>query len=465
MGLGTERTVSAPTLSDFSQAEGNLSPEREVFRTLSAPVTVQWELTPFCNERCVHCYNYWRGPKSNEKLVISPETLTTYDRASQEIVKNKVFQVTVTGGEPLSVLKQAYPYIERLTENGVGISFNTNLTILTKERARLLKNLGVRSILTSLISSDPELNDELTNRPNTHHDVSRGIRLALAEGFWVAVNMVVTKRNLFDIFSTAEYVKSLGVTAFSATKASTPINSPDFSEYALSREEFKFMINELLKVRRELGLHTDSLEFYPMCSFDTQEARDFAGNRICNAGKTACTIGFDGLVRPCSHASQTYGSITEDDGLRGSWQRLQPWRTDEYTPQQCYMCPSRNRCRGGCRTEAFAIEGRLNAPDPYCDFSHVVLPLAASDAVEVDLSAKYGFHPSIKSRAEEFGGILFVAPARWQTVTNILLKFYNEHRNSNFDLQTLAYALEVSLDNIRDTARILKQKMIIQERR
>lgn len=398
-----------------------------------------------------------------EKLVVTPEVLAVYDKASLEVVRNKVFHVTITGGEPLAVLKWTYPYMYRLTENGVGISFNTNLTMFTREKARLLKSLGVRSVLTSLMSGDPRLNDELANRQNTHHDVSRGIKLALDEGFWVAVNMVVTKKNLHDIYTTAEYVKSLGVTAFSATKASTPINSPDFSEYALSREEFRLMIRELFRISSNLGLQTDSLEFYPMCFFDTQEARDFAGNRICNAGKTACTIGFDGFVRPCSHASQIYGSVLNDRGLRGAWEGLQPWRTEEYIPKQCSGCVSRNWCRGGCRTEAFAATGSLGAPDPYCDFSHVVLPKTPLAPIDVDYSARYVFHSGTRSREEDFGGILFVTPVRWSGVTPELYNFYREYHGDSFSLGDLAQALGLDkAEEIKQTAEILIQKTILQ---
>ena len=105
------------------------SSERGIFRTLSAPVVLQWELTSFCNERCIHCYNYWRTDVLEEKIIITPETLAIFDKTSSEIVRNKIFHVTVTGGEPLAVLRWAYPYLQRLAEGGVEISFNTNLTI------------------------------------------------------------------------------------------------------------------------------------------------------------------------------------------------------------------------------------------------------------------------------------------------------------------------------------------------
>lgn len=460
--MGRTAEFSPPSdLSDFAQSDSLSSSERGIFRTLSAPVVVQWELTPFCNERCIHCYNYWRTDALGEKLIITPETLAILDKASSEIVRNKIFHVTVTGGEPLAVLKRAYPYLQRLAEGGVEISFNTNLTMLTKEKAYLLRDLGVRSILTSLISGDPQLNDELANRPDTHKDVSRGIRLALDEGFWVGVNMVITKKNLHDIYATAEYVKSLGMKAFSATKASTPTNSKGFEEYALSSQELRFMVQELIRVRDNLDLNTDSLEFYPVCMFDTQQTRDFTVNHSCNAGKTGCTISFDGSVRPCSHASQVYGSIQDEGGLRKAWKNLQPWRTQEYIPIQCSPCPIKNLCRGGCRSEAFVINGSLKSPDPYCEYPPVILPKTPSGKKAIDLSAKLGFKPFVKAREEGFGGILFASPAKWTGITSELYNFYRANRTKDFSIHGLAQGLLLEdVEAISQTAEFLIQKNI-----
>lgn len=83
--------------------------------------------------------------------------------------------------------------------------------MLNREKAQLLKKAGIRTILTSMHSADAQINDQLAGRVNTLKDVTRGINTALNEGLWVAVNMVVTKKNLTDIYKTAEYVKSLGI--------------------------------------------------------------------------------------------------------------------------------------------------------------------------------------------------------------------------------------------------------------
>lgn len=438
----------------------------EIFRKLSAPVTLQWELTPDCNERCVHCYNYWLRDTAKPESVTAPFLLALYERTAPEIINNRLFHVTLTGGEPLVVLEKAYPYLEELTKAGIEMSLNSNLTILSGEKVELLKKLGIKSVLTSLISGNPELNDGLSNRPNTHRDITRGIKLALSEGFGVEVNMVVTKKNIHDLYATAEYVKDLGVRNFSATKGSTPTNSVGFEEYALSPDELKFVISELFRIRDNLGLNVDSLEYYPLCLFDTQEARDFAANRSCTAGKTNCTIGFDGMIRPCSHASQTYGSVLDVGGLKQGWENLNLWRTDAYIPAGCSDCDEKYACRGGCRSEAYVVRGDLKAPDPYCNFDHPALSRTMQVIKEYGCNAGFIFRPGIKTRVEDFGGIMFIAPARWASVTRELMVFFEKNKNDCFTMGDLASGLGFdNVVNVGQTINFLLQKSLIYKRR
>lgn len=430
-----------------------------MFLELSAPISLQWELTDWCNYKCLHCYNYWRS-QGQCALKITPRHLEIYATTAQEILRNGILDVTLTGGEPLAVLKQAYPFLRQLSENGVQLSLNSNLSMLTPNIAAKLQELQIENILVSLPAGNSQMNDAITSFSGAHEKTVKGINLALESGFWVAVNMVVTKVNLSEIYSTAEYVKSLGVENFSATKAASPANCSDFSLYRLSPQEFNFMLEELIRVKNDLGLNVDSLEFYPPCSFESAQARSEFGAKMCTAGKITCTVGFNGEIRPCSHAPMDYGHIF--NGLDIAWQNLSPWRTNEFLPSQCSECKMQTVCGGGCKTEAYVESGSLYEPDPFCK---ILIPEIkhSGDTMHKPIGDTFVFAPILRYRQEHFGGLIYLTPRKWITCTNELLGFAQERKGKIFTTEELASALGVKAKAVQPTLAQLLAKNIIKE--
>ena len=70
-----------------------------MIKQLVAPIYVQWEVTPLCNFKCIHCYNAWRRGVEKEYTT----NVDLYPVIKNEIIKNRIFLVTITGGEPLLV--------------------------------------------------------------------------------------------------------------------------------------------------------------------------------------------------------------------------------------------------------------------------------------------------------------------------------------------------------------------------
>lgn len=434
---------------------------KEIFRTLSAPINIQWELTPWCNEKCIQCYNYWRNDESPSKLPIVAEG-NVYAKVAREIIDNHIFQVTVTGGEPLGVFDKTYPYLKKLHNNGVEMDFNSNLTLFDREKAQKLKKIGIHSILTSLMSADPELNDKLANRQNTFKDVTRGIKIALEEGFRVSVSMVITKKNLSQIQKTAEYVKKLGIKSFCVTKASPPMNSINFEEYMLSKEEFKKMLDELIKVKENLGLEINTLVAPPLCMLNSEKVNEIFGNKSCSAGRATCTIGFDGSVRPCSQAKQVYGKIVSNGDFYKAWLAMDPWRTNFYIPQECDNCKVVNICRGGCRTEAEVINGSLDSPNPYCTYLKTEKRAQTLPDIKAIKGNKFLFKQGIRFRSEDFGGIVYLSSNDWLAVDVPLFSFIRTNSSTDFSAVELAKGLNVSPEEALNTIEVMVQRNIIQ---
>lgn len=433
-----------------------------MFRQISAPISVQWELTSACNLNCLHCYNYWRDsshPKGLHVLHDNPGSETI----AKELVRNGVFQVTLTGGEPLTALKKNLQGLTQIQEAGIDININTNLALLTDERLHILKSLGIKSILTSLMAHDARIHDELSNTPGSFEATRNGINKAVSNGFKVAVNMVVTKKNLAMIRETGRFVKNLGAVGFCATKASKPSSCQDFTAYHLNQADLHHMFKELLSVKEETGLNVDSLEHYPACAFPDGITRTALGGRSCSAGKTGCTIGFNGLVRPCSHAQQTYGNIA--DGFHLAWQAMHEWRSGDLVPQYCKNDCGEfpNRCGGGCRVEAENCSHSLKGTDPFCTNSVPPARVPITKTVP-DKNATFLPAKGLRFRNEDVGQIAYASVKNWLLIDNKvadLLKRAHTENGVGFTLKDLALTFGVSEERAYPTLHLLVSKKLV----
>lgn len=377
----------------------------DVFKTLSAPLDVQIEVTSACNERCSHCYNFWRGAAakagSDYNSTIGKDQIAFI---VNELQKANVFGVTFSGGEPLLFYETLREGIRLASEYGIKCTVNSNLTSLTYGQAKDLKEMGVDAMLTSIHSFDERDHEQITHKKGSFRQVLRGIRICEEVGLNVGVNMVVTRANKDQVIETGRYIKSLGVGYFSATRGGLLSNPQE----GLNQIEFKKMLDDLLFLGEEESLTVDSLTSYPVCGLqDLGLYRRFI-NRSCAAGITSATIGADGNLRSCSFSDESYGSIFIEP-LSQVWGRMRDWRDGSRLPQMCLEeCEYFSMCRGGCRVEA-KHSGDKRGMDPLAtDPSRVIKPMGQEDYKSDDFQKiKLQFPPGIRMRREDFGGVIF----------------------------------------------------------
>ena len=232
----------------------------DIYKTLSAPLDVQVEVTTLCNEACVHCYNFWRGKQFKKEVANFPQKTLQKDQLSHimaGLIQDQVFSVTFTGGEPFLYRSTVIEGIRQAREGGLDCSLNSNLTTMTPATADRLRKMGLGSILTSLHSFDEEIHDAITQREGFFKRTVRGIKICQEAGLSVAANMVVTRMNQNQVFETGAFVKKLGVKSFSATKATPCLGGTNFSEIGINRGAFKQMLEDLLRLEKDEGIDVD----------------------------------------------------------------------------------------------------------------------------------------------------------------------------------------------------------------
>jgi len=424
-----------------------------MYKTLSAPVLVNWEVTQFCNHNCIHCYNYWREDEVKQRLPENYEEL--YGLVTEEIVKNNIFTVVITGGEPLVVIKELIPFIKNLRDNGIWLTMNSNLSLLTHKGAKDLKDFGIKSILVSLPSFDPETCDRITNSKGSLQSILRGIKIAKEIGFPIFTNMVVSRINKDQVIKTAKFIASIGLKHFSATRAASPSFKKGFDKYLLNNEEFREMQKNLEKARKKFNLKVNSLEANPVCSYGN--IKPSQGYKFCTAGKTVCTIGSNGDLRPCNRSAMIYGNIS--NGLKNSWLGMDDWRSNKWIPKECSSCKIKYSCMGGCKVDAIISYKNPKKPDPLCDF-HFVVKDTFYNKPEITKRKKFAINPRLKMRPEDFGAILFVPPNNCVSIEARLLKLFLNGANT-ITSKMIGDSLNVNNNEASKTLTFLMQKQIL----
>lgn len=422
------------------------------FRKLRSPTNVQWELTPNCNYKCLHCYNYWRTCGNVFGHI-------DYGIVTKQLIENHIFKVTLTGGEPLLVFSEIKPYIEEMVKAGIKVSINTNAALLTQEMADFFKDHNI-GLLISLPCCVPEINDKITSVKGSFYSTVAGIKLARQNKVSLSVNMVVSKLNKDYVVDTAMFLHDeLGLNAINVTKASRPINgSSEFDDYALTLQEFRKLLNDLIFIKQEYSMFVDSLTVYPECSCDSFETFSIFTKRKCFAGKTSLAIGYNGDIKACARDSISYGNL-KTATLKECWDCMDDWRiiNDEKLPQECYDCNSKYSCLGGCR-----IDCNNEIPNKcYRDSSNV--------PIKFEPDTKKCFHYSLDDTFEVISGVLFFEEDFGMRginlnkdvffVTKLLYSFML--KNHKFSKEDFMKHFDISFEDANDTLSYLIENKAI----
>ncbi|MCG2685874.1 radical SAM protein, partial [Candidatus Parcubacteria bacterium] len=368
-----------------------------MYKMLSAPISVQVEVTEHCNNRCLHCYNFWR---TKDTAALRTLTVDQMVHVVEELADAEVFDLTFTGGEPLLYPEAVLAGAAIARERGMWIGLNTNLTRIEPELAKELRAVGFKSVLTSLCGPNAAVHDGITNHKGSFGETVCGITTALEAGLKVSVNMVTTAINQDYAYETGCFVAGLGVNGFSITRATAPGNCPDFAEvYQVSRKTIKEHLGILLRLEAEYGYNVSVCECHPLCLLGDVARFRKLSRRGCHAGVSTAVVGSDGSIRPCSHVSEVYGNILAGSFLE-AWRKMGEWRDGSLLPPTCKECQYFSLCTGGCRMEA-AARGDIRGMDTHATGPQDVIPPAEGwDAEVVDLNGNWVLNGTARFRAE-----------------------------------------------------------------
>lgn len=359
-------------------------------KALKSPLSVHYELTEDCDNECTHCYNSFQ----HRDYDISKKVR---ERIVDEIIKSEIFHVVMTGGEPLTDKDGLFYVIERLRDENVKVSLNSNLNLMDRNTAKKLKKLEIEGILTNVIHYDSFIHDAVTNNLGSLESCLSGIKNATEEGIGVSANMVVNPERVQDVYETGKRLAEYGIKGFCATRV-----VPNENVDTLNPEETLLMLDQLLQFKEDYLINVSSLNPIPCC-FSSDEKYSVFMDRGCSAGFIGANITQFGEMRACQHQEQTWGNIV-DEGLSAVWENV-PILKENISD----LCKSCGDCSGGC--VEIASDSDLD-PLVLGNFSS-----SDSEGKKINSETSFRFYGDIIHRNENNGtGTLFRKPSSYVTL-------------------------------------------------
>ena len=147
-----------------------------------------------CNLKCEHCFNkvMMHNRKNKDSSIL---TLEEYGRIAVECMREGAFIFGFQGGE-LFLRKDWAEIIKAFSPEKNIITITSNATLLSFDRIKELKSMGVDALMVSLDSGVEEEHDRFRGIPGTYKKVLRAIDDALSVGLKVSVNTTVYSGNI-----------------------------------------------------------------------------------------------------------------------------------------------------------------------------------------------------------------------------------------------------------------------------
>ncbi|OHB37554.1 MAG: 12,18-didecarboxysiroheme deacetylase [Planctomycetes bacterium RIFCSPHIGHO2_02_FULL_50_42] len=365
------------------------------FSSDKKPVVV-WNVGQRCNLRCIHCY-------SQSRDIDYPGELTTAEaRAMLDDLANYGAPVILfSGGEPLmrgDLLELAH----HAKSNGLRAVISTNGTLITREKAKELKSVGLSYVGVSL-DGMKETNDRFRAVAGAFDMAVQGIRNCLAEGIKVGLRFTINKGNAQDIPDIFELIYNEGIPRVCFYHLVYAGRGSKLIKEDLDHEETRQVVDLIMDKTREMhdrgrklevltvDNHADGPYLYlrlkkenPKRAAEVYELLQM--NEGNSSGKGLACISWDGAVHPDQFWRHVILGNVKDRPFSEIWDDISNplmARLKDKKPHlkgRCAECQWLDICGGNFRARAEAYYGDMWAPDPACYLTDEEIGIAVGAA-------------------------------------------------------------------------------------
>lgn len=373
--------VEAADALRYNRHSGKLPSHLLQFSADKKPVVV-WNSTKRCNLKCVHCYAHAVDPEGVDEINTEQGKAIIDDLAAYGAPV-----MLFSGGEPL-VRKDLVELASYATSKGMRAVISTNGTLITKEKARELKNVGLSYVGISLDGGE-EIHDKFRKVPGSFKKALQGVENCMAEGLKVGLRFTINKRNHGEVPTLFKIVREMDVPRICFYHLVYSGRGSELIKEDLDHAETRAVVNLIMDETRKLfeegrpkevltvDNHADGpLVYYRLLKEDPKRAAEVMEllqmNEGNSTGRGIGCISWDGKV----HADQfwrqhVFGNVLErpfsqiwDDPNIELLAKLKDKKP--YVKGRCATCKFLNICGGNFRARAEAYYGDVWAQDPAC---------------------------------------------------------------------------------------------------
>ena len=358
------------------------------------PVVV-WNMTRACNLKCIHCYAH-AVARSREKELTTEQAKSMIDDLAQFGVPVLLF----SGGEPL-VRPDLVELARYAVGKGMRAVISTNGTLITREKAKELKSVGLSYVGVSLDGMEA-INDEFRGKKGAFREAMEGIRNCQEAGLKVGLRFTINRLNMGEVARIFDLLEASNIPRVCFYHLVYAGRGSDLIEQDLDHDETRRVVDLIMdrtKDLHDLGmakevLTVDNHADGPYLYLRMLRQRDPRAEEVLsllkmnegnNSGRGIGCISWDGSVyadqfwRHCS-----FGNILEKPFSKIWTDLSNPLMAKlkdkkRYVKGRCASCQWLDICAGNFRVRAEAATGDLWAPDPACYLTDEEIGIDKSD--------------------------------------------------------------------------------------
>ena len=345
------------------------------------PVVV-WNVTRACNLNCLHCYAKAVDQKGEGEL--------THEQGLALIDDLAAFGVPVilfSGGEPL-LRPDLVTLADYAVDKGMRAVISTNGTLITTQKAKELKEIGLSYVGVSLDGSE-RVNDRFRGRNGAFRDAMAGIKNCQEVGLKVGLRFTLNRLNVGEVPYIFDLLEEHNIPRACFYHLVYSGRGSDLVKQDLDHEESRDVVDLIIDRTRDLfdrnlpkevltvDNHADGPYLYlRMLKEDNPRSDEVLQLLRMNGGNSSglgigC-VSWDGAV----HADQfwrhySFGNVL-DRPFSKIWSDLSDPLMEKLKEKarhikgRCAECRWLDTCAGNFRVRAEAVTGDIWAADPAC---------------------------------------------------------------------------------------------------